>query len=249
MRKGVTGPRFRHCCRGGTTTAVAFYLTLGDGSRIHCSFSRSFSALATRSSPCSATKWTPPRAPDRQFYRQKDRSFRNNGTQKMEKHRLLAPANDRTDEESTFLLGIGGSSRMTALNGYIGDIRQLTKTGKSGPLARFANTRHTDADWPRRPRPSSATNTASKSAKWSSVSGTTSSPGTATMAIGDTWTSTSSSTGAGTHASSSAKSSATFRRCARARRRPQPSRRWPRREPTAESRPDVMSFFQKFGGK
>ena len=93
-----------------------------------------------------------PRAADRQFYREEEHSIWNAETKKHEPHRVIAPVRDRADEESTFLLGIGGSEhhvtlapspwRIThTLNPSPWGIAQtFGEISEKGPLARFAET-------------------------------------------------------------------------------------------------------------
>jgi hypothetical protein len=93
-----------------------------------------------------------PRAVDRQFYREEDRSIWNAETKKFEPHRVTAPVRDRADEESTFLLGIGGSEHLVTLNpspwgithtlnpSPWGIAQTFGEISAKGPLARFAET-------------------------------------------------------------------------------------------------------------
>jgi hypothetical protein len=80
------------------------------------------------------------RAPDRQFYREEDRSIWNKATQTHERQRVIASVRDNAGEESTFLLGIGGSEHHVALNPYSWEIaRKFGETTAKGSLARFTD--------------------------------------------------------------------------------------------------------------
>ena len=83
-----------------------------------------------------------PRAPDRDFFRD-DAWYRYVGPGVVETNPVVRPVLDRAREESSFLLGLGGSERSVHLNGGWWDLagKLGAPLSTNGPLARFSNVR------------------------------------------------------------------------------------------------------------
>ena len=83
-----------------------------------------------------------PRAPDRDFFHD-DAWYRYVGPGVVETNPVVRPVLDRAREESSFLLGLGGSERSVHLNGGGWDLAGKfgAPLSTNGPLARFSNVR------------------------------------------------------------------------------------------------------------
>ncbi len=83
-----------------------------------------------------------PRAPDRDFFHD-DAWYRYVGPGVVETNPVVRPVLDRAREESSFLLGLGGSERSVHLNGGWWDLagKLGAPLSTNGPLARFSNVR------------------------------------------------------------------------------------------------------------